>query len=346
MALFKIDDRFPNYQERFLDGNEIKGIPVYANVDNEKVGSVHNILVDDAGRIRYLVVDTGFWILGKKVLLPIGRCSDASKGDRIYVNGLTKEQVEDLPQYSDDMVVDYDYEEQVRSVYRGPLAGESASVEMSVPVEGAGLKGYAAVPPAPARPAPPSPPAPAIASTPPRASQPAPPPPAKLPTPPREKRVEVNADESTAYDREPELYAMTDDRHGQFRLYEEKLVADKRREKTGDVTVTKRIETQQVEGSVPIQKEKIVIEIESVVGATRVNMPDGTVEAGDVARTDLHSDQVDVRKEAAVRQEVTIRKEVDEEVVAVRDTVRREELEVQRQGSSEVDIVDRDSSRS
>ncbi|MGB3615352.1 MAG: PRC-barrel domain-containing protein, partial [Elainellaceae cyanobacterium] len=137
MALFKIGDRFPDYQERYLDGNEIKGTPVYADVDDEKVGNVHDVLVDEEGRIRYLALNIGFWIFGKTVLLPIGRCTDPTDGDRIYANGLTKAQVENLPEYRDELVVDYDYEEQVRSVYRMPSAGGLGRIPVgdSVPVE-------------------------------------------------------------------------------------------------------------------------------------------------------------------------------------------------------------------
>jgi len=36
---------------------------------------------------------------------------------RVYVDGLSKQQVEGLPEYNDRMTVDYDYEEQV-GVYR------------------------------------------------------------------------------------------------------------------------------------------------------------------------------------------------------------------------------------
>ncbi len=73
---------------------------------------------EDTGRLRYLIVDTGFWIFGKKVLLPIGRINVDYNDKKIYVQGLTKQQVENLPNFDDLEKVDYDYEEQVRNIYR------------------------------------------------------------------------------------------------------------------------------------------------------------------------------------------------------------------------------------
>ena len=73
MALHTLKDFYPNYENNLGDG-ELKNIDsysVYAE-ENNKVGSVKDLLVDDAGRFRYVVVDTGPWIFGKNVLLPIG----------------------------------------------------------------------------------------------------------------------------------------------------------------------------------------------------------------------------------------------------------------------------------
>ncbi len=117
MTLIKLDDFYPNNRdESSID--ELKNFSVYAQGD-DKVGSVSDILVDEqTGRLRYFVVDTGFWVFGKKVLLPIGLANVNYTENRIYANSLTKEQVENLPDFSDLEKVDYDYEEQVRGVYR------------------------------------------------------------------------------------------------------------------------------------------------------------------------------------------------------------------------------------
>lgn len=109
MALHKIKDFYPDYRDQ-LDNQDIIGYSLYAGED--KIGSVDDLLVDDEGRFRYLIVNTGAWIFGKKVLLPIGRTQIDYNDRRVRVSGLTREQVENLPEY-DGSTVDYDYEERV-----------------------------------------------------------------------------------------------------------------------------------------------------------------------------------------------------------------------------------------
>lgn len=117
MALHKIKDFDPDYRAHF-DKDDVIGLDLYAG--SEKIGSVDDVLVDDEGKFRYLVINTGLWILGKKVLMPIAQANIAYGDHRVYANNLTKAQVENLPEYNPDHLsdYDYDYEEQVRDVYR------------------------------------------------------------------------------------------------------------------------------------------------------------------------------------------------------------------------------------
>jgi uncharacterized protein (TIGR02271 family) len=117
MSLVRLADFHPNYQREIFSEDDIKDYEVYAETGG-KIGSVSDALLDDSGRFRYLVIDTGLWIFGKHVLLPIGRAKMNYDERRVYVSGLTREQVDNLPEYSDDMTVDYNYEERVRKVYR------------------------------------------------------------------------------------------------------------------------------------------------------------------------------------------------------------------------------------
>lgn len=123
MPLYQIKDFDPNYRQHF-DDRDILKFDVYSG--SEKVGSVDDLLVDDAGQFRYFVINTGAWIVGKKVLLPIGqsRIDDISR--RVYVDGLTRDQVKHLPEYKGE-AVDYDYEERVRGVYRPAIASRGAT---------------------------------------------------------------------------------------------------------------------------------------------------------------------------------------------------------------------------
>jgi hypothetical protein len=72
----------------------------------------------DVGR-SYIVVDTGPWIFGKKVMLPAGvvRGIDETE-EKIFVNR-TKEQIKHAPEYDDSLVADDTYRQGLGSYY-GP----------------------------------------------------------------------------------------------------------------------------------------------------------------------------------------------------------------------------------
>ncbi|WP_138497999.1 DUF2382 domain-containing protein [Nostoc sp. PA-18-2419] len=133
MVLYKLEDFEPSYRDSF-EGRDIKGLGVYTQGTDEKVGTVNDVLVDEEGHFRYLVVDLGFWIFGKKVLLPIGRANVDYNADRVYTIGLTREQAEDLPEFDERQALDYDYEERVRGIYRRP-ENYTRSLEASAPLD-------------------------------------------------------------------------------------------------------------------------------------------------------------------------------------------------------------------
>ena len=116
-----------------------------------------------------------------------------------------------------------------------------------------------------------------------------------------------------------------------IKLYEERLVVDKDREKTGEVAIGKHIETETARVSIPIEKERVVIE--RVTGNTEA-VVSGDVAFGDTEtiRMEVYEETPDIHKEAFVREEVTIRKEVSQETVTAQETLRREELEVNTDG--------------
>ncbi len=100
MPLHKIKDFDPDYQTNF-ENKEIKGFALY--VGNEKIGFLDDILVDDDGIFRYLVINTGALIVGKKVLLSIDQCRIDYIAHRIYIDDLSRAQVESLPEYNGNM---------------------------------------------------------------------------------------------------------------------------------------------------------------------------------------------------------------------------------------------------
>lgn len=300
MVLYRLKDFDPKYQDA-VGGDEIVGLDVYADIDDEKVGSVKGILVDEAGRFRYLVIDTDFWIFGKQVLLPVGRSRIFPNSERVYALGLTKKQAEDLPEFSDDLKLDYDYEERVRGIYRNQL-----SVEASAPLD--------------------APAAPTAYKAPMTGAIPAP-------------ATNVNYTRDTyTYEQEPHLYEMNAQDQPTLKLYEERLVATKSRRNAGEVTIGKTVETETVRASVPVEKERVVIERVTPADAnTPVSPTRDAFREGEVANVQIYEETPDIRKETVVGEEVRIKKEVVQDTVEAQETVRREKLDINTQSPSDVD---------
>ncbi len=278
MALQRLEEFYPNYQEEIFAGDDIKGFDVYAGDSDEKVGSVYDALVDESGRFRYLVIDTGIWIFGKKVLLPIGSARFDYGDRRVYATGLrSKDQAERLPAYNELEPVDYDREEQVRGVYRNQGTAATA-------------------------------------------------------TPASYDRSNYS------YDLDRPLYETNEKKHQNLKLYEERLIANKTRAKTGEVAVGKRVETETARASVPIEKERVVIERVTPVEAGQVvSVGEADFQSGEVARMEVYEETADIHKEAYVREEVNIRKEVVRSTVEGEETLRREELDIDTDGTAVVD---------
>ncbi|MGB3137839.1 MAG: DUF2382 domain-containing protein [Nodosilinea sp.] len=314
MPLHRLKDYYPDYRETLADGQlgDIDSYSVYVQGE-ERVGTVKDLLVDDSGRFRYVVVDTGPWIFGKSVLLPIGLAKFDYDNTRVYVNGLSQSQVEHLPEYKDDTVVDSNYEEQVRGQYQPIAQGRSNRQFLG--------SNYA---------------------TPNDADRMS-----ALDTDRQPMRpLEANAQskvakasvttEGSAYDRQPDYYGLSDeDNQGPLRLYEERLITQRTNKKVGEVRVGKRIETETAEVSEPISKERVVIERHDVTGATRAD-GDHAFENQEVARMEVYEEEVSAEKQAFVREEVTVRKETDQETVRLREEVRREELDVDTDGNPKI----------
>lgn len=269
MPLYKLEDFDPNYRDTF-GGDDIKALDLYTE-GQEKIGSVDDALVDPEGRFRYLVINTGIASLGKKILLPIGLSHIDYNEKRVYADGLSKAQVERLPEYKDSITVDYDYEEQVRNVYR-----------------------------------------------------------------PEGRDVSYNRD-TYNYQQEPSFYNLNEQSNQTLKLYEERLVASKTRVKTGEVSVGKHIETETARVSVPIEKERVVIErVTPTTSEAVVDSRELQFQEGEVARIELYEETPDIHKEAFVREEVRVRKVVDKETVEAQETIRREELDIDTQGDLRV----------
>lgn len=294
MALYKLEDFASHYGNTEFDHHDdIKNFDVYSDIDDDKVGTVKHILVDDSGRFRYLVVDTGFWFFGRQVLLPIGRSRIDYNNRRVYAHGLTKEQVENLPDFHDLEQIDDDYEERVRGVYSPQIRQET--LETSTPLD-----------------------APPVSHERIRSDR------------DRQPRVAPER-HNYRYEREPNLYDTNEQDHQNLKLYEERLVATKSRVKKGEVSIGKHVETDTARVSVPVEKERIVIEHTTPTQTTRTVLPgDANFNEGEVARMGIYEETPQIHKEAVVREEVKIQKIVEQDTVEAEDTIRREELDINR----------------
>jgi len=86
------------------------------------IGKVDEATYDVSG--SFIVVDTGPWIFGKKVMLPAGVIRDVDNNDeKIFVNR-TKEQVKSAPEFDDTLIRDDEYRGRLGSYYGPEGAGD------------------------------------------------------------------------------------------------------------------------------------------------------------------------------------------------------------------------------
>ena len=99
-------------------GTETRDLAGYkVEATDGSIGKVDEATYDTGS--SYLVVDTGPWIFGKKVLLPAGVVSRIDRDDeKVYVDR-TKDQIKDAPEFDADSYREDDYRDRVGSYY-GP----------------------------------------------------------------------------------------------------------------------------------------------------------------------------------------------------------------------------------
>jgi hypothetical protein len=94
-----------SYRDSAWVGNALVGLKVEAT-DGE-IGTVDEATDDPGG--SSIVVDTGTWIFGKKVLLPAGVVERVDLDEeRVYVNR-TKDEIENAPEYDESRGADAGY---------------------------------------------------------------------------------------------------------------------------------------------------------------------------------------------------------------------------------------------
>jgi uncharacterized protein (TIGR02271 family) len=252
MSLVKIAELYPSYKDDVFGGEDIKEFSVYSDKE-EKIGSIYDVLVDEDGRFRYIIVNAEIVDSGKKVFVPVDLANIDYDRDRIYVNGFTKDKAEKLPEYSENMNVDNRYEQQVNDIYQ---------------------------------------------------------------------------DKSSGANREQ----MNDAERQTLKLYEERLVANKNRFRSGMVTLGKRVESETARIAIPIEKEQLIIEQKNATEMKPVSPDEADFRGGEVFRMEVFEESANIQKQTFIRGEVNIKKQIKHDIVEAQETVRREELEVDTEG--------------
>ncbi|MEL6263556.1 MAG: DUF2382 domain-containing protein [Cyanobacteria bacterium J06626_6] len=287
MALYRIDDfsqdklRQPNYLSLYFNDRPFQQVDVYS-AEGRRIGRAEDLLVDESGRMRYLVVDAG---THKRLLLPSERWERVSDQGRMYIKSLNREEFSSLPEYE---VADKAEGGAVVKLHQIAAVGESAPVEVTMPVD------YQAVV---------------------MGSQP------------------VRSQAASEQD-EQDIDKTTDPKASPIQLFEERLVTQTQRVKTGEVKISKHTVTEATEALIPVTKEKIIIEIESVYGGqTQVDMGDAQVAEDGSVRVGIYEEQATVCRQVVPYQNVAIRKETVTDTVVSQEPLRRETLNVETEGT-------------
>jgi hypothetical protein len=101
------------YRDQTMAGADLTGHSVEAT--DGSIGKVDDS-TNEAGS-SYIVVDTGPWIFGKKVLLPAGVVQQIDPNEeKVYVN-LTKDEIKDAPEWDDERGADEAYRADIGRYY-------------------------------------------------------------------------------------------------------------------------------------------------------------------------------------------------------------------------------------
>ncbi|WP_406693869.1 YsnF/AvaK domain-containing protein [Singulisphaera sp. Ch08] len=126
-----------------------------------------------------------------------------------------------------------------------------------------------------------------------------------------------------------------------IQVKEERLHAEKRPVEMGEVRVRKEVHTENKTIEVPVEREEVVIERTPVQGrATTEGITATSIREGEEIRIPVREEQVDVRKQTVVNEEVNVGKRVVHDTEKVSGQVRKEEVHVDQTGAVNVRTTD------
>lgn len=83
------------------DTVDVRGWTVRTQLDDSKVGKVDDMVVDTDGRTRFLDVDLG--VFDRHVLVPVHRSHPAVDDEVVWVEGMTRDDMNHIPEYAQDV---------------------------------------------------------------------------------------------------------------------------------------------------------------------------------------------------------------------------------------------------
>jgi hypothetical protein len=100
---------------------DVTGFDVEAR--DGSIGKVDEVTFEDGE--SYVVVDTGVWIFGKKVLLPAGLIERVDRDDETVYVDRTKDEIEQAPEFDKDNYRESDYRSAVGGYYGSSETAEA-----------------------------------------------------------------------------------------------------------------------------------------------------------------------------------------------------------------------------
>jgi len=104
------------YRTGLGDTTDLQGFDVHA-MDGD-IGSIDEATYDVGA--SYIVVDTGPWIFGKKVMIPAGAISGVDLENRELWLALTKDRIKSSPEFDESLYRESAYRNDISSYY-GPF---------------------------------------------------------------------------------------------------------------------------------------------------------------------------------------------------------------------------------
>jgi hypothetical protein len=95
--------------------HELAGYHVQAT--DGRIGKIHEST--HGLDLSYLVVDTGPWVFGHRVMLPAGTVTNVDHEERRVYLDRTKDQVRSAPDFDPDMYAEQNYRDKISDYYHG-----------------------------------------------------------------------------------------------------------------------------------------------------------------------------------------------------------------------------------